>query len=1818
MKPIIPREQALETLKNWWKVEHLQFLGEFFRPKREDGSYFQPPRGQRPFGFIRNLRANDKRISYPPPPEGFDYDTRISYKVPLVKELEDERVYLVELELEDDKNRLENPYALKIKEIYILEEDVKTPKAFIEDWFYRKGENPDDARTIASQLKLNELELYTHTKRFIFELIQNADDMPFGQHPVEIQVCLLDNHLLFLHNGKFFDREDVKAISDAAKSTKAGDITQTGYKGIGFKSVFTDSYRVYIKSADYSFKFDKLSPIYKDFWKLYKGYLDQLNSKAKQEFKLRVRGKEAQYTEIDQIPWQIKPIWVEREEYPDELVNSPFGETHRVAIALEIGEAIITQKDYHGMVQGLISEPRFLLFLRNTGSLMYQRLSGLETDQKRLIEIRKNWGKTEVFSNQRKVSAYITHDRELSISNEAFTQAGFDFQRKRLEGGKAEFFDSNGRKLENIPEKLGRLNRTVLTFAAKIEEPNNIQRLPKDESILFNYLPTSDVRFGFPFLVNADFVSKTDREFIQIENRWNHFLFYHIGYGCISWISQLAAETYNNKEGKERHTYIQSYLRLLPLNLLDESNEELASINKAFNQGVRDALSEVAFILDSNLSIKKCDEIILDDTGISSREILGDRFFKQLSKTKKFLPHFLTDARVLRADYLEIERYTLEELINDLSETEGQNLLSEYLGKLNDHEYGQFLEWLDELVYEHHLDHDFIYNLPLLKVGEEVVSFADSLDIEEFLVLTEMSKGAQEIFSSLGFRLSSFTLDDYSSIMECFNPKDNYLGAPLELFSKIKACEKLSKLNASQKAKLVSFLDGLEGVGQKRIGALPLFNNRSGADTASSLSSLLSNSVTDLPEWLYPWTIAPEEERALSPEFAGLLIAKANLFSRLFLDVDRFLEIVENMELEDGGLAHLYKFLALSKSWDMSEAFPGLTDVPWLYVPATEEFLPASETYCPDSLLSLEEGTFENVVKVIEGTTDLVLPCFESLGLIAILNLNPQRPPFSQNFKNEGSFTLDEVLAFLEWSYENKEKKLFLFLLISKEGGKYRLFSEILGFQYYSEDSRILDSINNLEKPVSYFPLPSELFFERLDTLGLLTGEALIAQLLENESISIDFIGVVERKGSLEKKFLEELEAISLYSGVEYPDSTNEHKVLKLILRLGEEDEAAYNIASKIILINGENLETSNISDHVGLKFTLDLDNVEKEWTFTFRLSELLPAYKNKAEPVTRILESFSGLSGFERKILREKVFHLRKKSHKSISEEINSADNPEISTIQLAYLILLAFRNEEDLVLETKDFASSAFNSNNGKWKTGLTELVNFFFSNDFEFFNEKYFHDDLAFDQFVLPPEYALKEVESPPAWLTDWLDRENRESRYRFLEKCGAHTENSPLVLMRKALKTGDADLLKQHLYNINLTKAEYQNTGVWLMRQPENRMGQLEGKALKLFYEHISSKKLTCNEIPVPALLQITGDLRYQLVPFDAEKDYHYWMEDWEGYENEVFEAIKSAGDVVIDTTTPDRFIPSVLTEGINIIPDEETLGANSIPFQEVYYSDWEYRDKVDIKIFSGQAIPYLVVYQDKIISRKNDGTYLFFKEVHYVCERDEQDIPRILAELDGGLKSSLYDARDRYFQKDEGRKKADPELVLSEIEIQELEALLKRPLTNDEAANIWIVAAFRAIKHYESKGYDVDAAKDDFDDVFRKKYLENIISPEGITKNVLVRSARTKLLRLKYNAWVDLGYTNTELFVVTGNNPGNYVIYTDQNQLAMENDDPWVIRLDGQDKKEAIDSLICGHFNSTDFKFEPLEFLIRLKGNSDYQSIFEGFYKKKSYENIELQ
>lgn len=101
----------------------------------------------------------------------------------------------------------------------------------------------------------NEVTGAQHT--YIYELLQNANDYPYQKEKVKVRFVLTDHYLFFLHSGDYFNLRNVVGISSVNQGEKSKNTETIGYKGIGFKTVFVNNEYVYLKSGEWSLRFDR-------------------------------------------------------------------------------------------------------------------------------------------------------------------------------------------------------------------------------------------------------------------------------------------------------------------------------------------------------------------------------------------------------------------------------------------------------------------------------------------------------------------------------------------------------------------------------------------------------------------------------------------------------------------------------------------------------------------------------------------------------------------------------------------------------------------------------------------------------------------------------------------------------------------------------------------------------------------------------------------------------------------------------------------------------------------------------------------------------------------------------------------------------------------------------------------------------------------------------------------------------------------------------------------------------------------------------------------------------------------------------------------------------------------------------------------------------------------------------------------------------------------------------------------------------------------------------------------------------------------------
>lgn len=100
-------------------------------------------------------------------------------------------------------------------------------------------------------------QIYGSGARFVFELLQNAEDNSFSKTTDDsyISFKVYENRIVVECNEDGFTERDLEAICAVGKSTKSTSYGYIGAKGIGFKSVFIAAWKVHIQSGNFSFEF---------------------------------------------------------------------------------------------------------------------------------------------------------------------------------------------------------------------------------------------------------------------------------------------------------------------------------------------------------------------------------------------------------------------------------------------------------------------------------------------------------------------------------------------------------------------------------------------------------------------------------------------------------------------------------------------------------------------------------------------------------------------------------------------------------------------------------------------------------------------------------------------------------------------------------------------------------------------------------------------------------------------------------------------------------------------------------------------------------------------------------------------------------------------------------------------------------------------------------------------------------------------------------------------------------------------------------------------------------------------------------------------------------------------------------------------------------------------------------------------------------------------------------------------------------------------------------------------------------------------------
>lgn len=318
--------------------------------------------------------------------------------------------------------------------------------------------------------------------KFLFEILQNADDAFEDQHKeIEVQFILQDNYLIVHHNGKGFDFNDVERICDYAsqiEEVKSTDLSKTGYKGLGFKSLFNLSDCIYIYSNGYSFRFDKTYGI-----------------------------------DPENKPWQVIPIWCEYDELP---LHKKYSYNQPVNFILKLKDV----NQLESQLRELVDQPELLLYLYRINKLSVN-LHGEKHSLERKVEKFGSFNRIDFYKNQYVASTWlsITYKRSVPTKVQTFIQ------------GASRFI---------YPNKIKKAKEVPFTFALRSDE--TLKEISKIKGFCYSTLPTQ-LHLTLPYHINSFFILNLDRTQLH-ENEWNEFLIYQIGCLQLNLLKDLAEVNY--------------------------------------------------------------------------------------------------------------------------------------------------------------------------------------------------------------------------------------------------------------------------------------------------------------------------------------------------------------------------------------------------------------------------------------------------------------------------------------------------------------------------------------------------------------------------------------------------------------------------------------------------------------------------------------------------------------------------------------------------------------------------------------------------------------------------------------------------------------------------------------------------------------------------------------------------------------------------------------------------------------------------------------------------------------------------------------------------------------------------------------------------------------------------------------------------------------------------------------------------------------------------------------------------------------------------
>lgn len=1812
-----------EHLKKYWKIDNLTFIATFNKVDEKHG-YF--------ISFINPV--SKMKLYYPE----FDHvevlNKRVSFFYGNSSKLISGEYFKVELEHTDNSNGKNNPYSLKIKKVTSLNQsdiqnhlkgssneellkkifqiksfiDKDIAKQHINQRFERRTKDPDGNKIIANLMLEIGAGMYSSKQRMIFELLQNADDAP-GKEKVEFHIDINGDYFFVMHDGVSFSKEDINAITSAAQSTKKKDKKKTGYKGIGFKSVFTNSTEVWLKSGGYQFAFLRNSSLFKNFddfyfssdrYKKYPEFID--------EDKLLYAEQRDQFNNSTDIPWQIIPIW--QDNLPNEFNDSNFSDfDNPVQFALKVGTNHIYSEDgYLNAIDNIVKRPQFLLFLRNTSKFRSpkNRVTVTRRDNENLIEIEKTiveYVGNESIYHQDKFNYIKISYPDIEVSNESFLFHNIDLKKSiRVINQREvyEFVDLNDDLIETIPPKLATVNETEISFGIKITdnriaaEDGYLNSLDEYSS-LFTYLPMEDKRFKLPFLVNADFIPDSRRESLQGDNPWNKYIMIKIAEKHIETIAYYASEFIKDS------TIYNSYLSLLLRNPLPE-DDTAQQIIDSYNARYLEQLENTEIVVNDSNQTQLLSNTILDDSGLI--ELFGKEIFYEIIETKKRLPHPKLDNKFLKEyDYLNVEVIDLEELADQMT-AELCESLGSIIAQSSLYEKPELLKWLNKLV---KYIPNYFGKIPFIVHNNALFSLERLMDEDDAWLINEHTSQHTTLIEKLGYHTIQLNLEKYSNIKEYLHRFSGYINDKTLAYERIASNSNINKLPIASKLKLIDFFQNssfMVGIDEKKyFGELELFMDE--GDNPRPLWQLLSRPKVLEVNSIYKFRLKEVEHNSFPEALRKELIVKNKIFTSFILDEDLFKEWSQQFDTET--INSYVDDLQTIYSWtdnpdEISSA--DWASIPWLFIDNEIRFITTDKVYWSKAFNDLSADKFETIKAVLHSEEVKTLPVQECGLLIKTFPIKTDDSS-EIDWSEVEELEMIAVNTLLDWMEDDGGFGDFFknYTIVANSNNTYEI-EEIEDVKIFDGTDKGLKTYiqSNTELSSLFNELDINLCSENRSIIGLLQGDRLIKALIESSEYDQNLALFLPSNVSPEllHSFITNLKEFKLFTDSEYGGATPEHFIINRLIKSVESiNEIPPELQNTINVLRGKTTIDGNLLSNYIVSDRVSFGTIKERKVL--KLSDILTEFQGESDVLDSVKESFTAIS--QKVKLRELIFKTILLTPIEIHTRIESENSIYYTVYQVVFQLLdKKYGGKQNWSKQRfneyfiKEGSETQLHNSYGEFLDVLIELP-FTEISDFTFQNINL--NNCVDKNFAIESEYISN-------WLEAWVNKDSVK-RLPFISELGYNGPASAIVNLRKAMIADDSetDEIIRFYTEAKLNPQITWNTIKFLSKYSID-ITTKNIEIIKRINDSLNPNVKNTNGIIIPVIYSIIEEgLRfYELKKIEFSSNLYLLQENQE-YDEIIFEKVKREDkEAIFIDSTCGKMVNHFQIENILLSEsiDKQSLEEKSKLWNEPFYNKWELRNDYPIYFYDGDGIPYERTFANITINTfthdlkvANDGRF-------YVSKILKGDPLEYLP--DSFPKDKLSELKEW-----ERRTLKDPSLIednpLEENYNETFDRMIQdrygisKDKQNDENSN----AKRQALYYLEAEGYGIEEGHSEND----YAALYGIKDSDGDNINFIVKSAKGGLLFLNKSHWDMLKSEETQLITIY---PGFVPkIFKDRMELLEdEMQDKVLFRIPNNKNEQEID----GVFDN----LESDSHLILITSKKMKESLFDKIGKKGTFNKDE--